>query len=371
MVKKQLSRVIACFAAVCTFATGNAPAQTDDIETRTLDVLYAAAIDEGGSLVLRAGGDKPDQIDYYLNMFKKRFPKIKVTHTVDVSINHAPRYDNARDAGGKINVPDVIQFQTLHDFTHYAERDLLDVYRPKNWEKVFPDYKDPHGRWTGLYGVTFSNYVNVEMLGEGNVPRDALDYLAHSLKGKIILTYPHDDDAVLYQFWNLKQKYGWDYLKKLVANEPKWVRGTAMPYVAVNNGWYAASFTTFWSFESMPESKTRFLLPKEDYFLTWFQTAAIPKQAKHKAAAKLYLNWMLSEEFQKNWLQFPVRMDIEAPAGYKSVQHHNTSPADFHRWLLKRDVVERFRNQMGQLIGPVEGPTPIKMDYSKNPRDSD
>ncbi|MEL6863056.1 MAG: ABC transporter substrate-binding protein [Bacteroidota bacterium] len=338
-----------------------------DIETRSLEELYTAALKEGGNLVLRAGGDKPDQIDYYLDMFKARFPKMKVVHSVDLSINHAPRYDNAREAGNDSKVPDVIQFQTLHDFDYYAEQGLLESYKPKNWDKVFPDYKDPHGRWTGLYGVTFSNYVNTAVIGEDKAPRDAMDYLDPALKGKVILTYPHSDDAVLYQFWNLKEKYGWAYLEKLVATEPVWVRGTAMPYVAINKGWYGASFTTFWAFESMPGSDTRFMLPKEDYFLTWFQSAGIPRQAKNKAAAKLYLNWMLSKEFQGKWLQFPVRMDVEAPGGYQSVQDHNTSPADFHRFMLKRDMVERFRMQLLQLIGPVEGPEPVEMDYTVKP----
>ena len=176
-----------------------------EIESKTLEQLYEEAIKEGGEFVLRAGGDKSDQIDYYLDMFKKRFPKLKVTHSVDVSINHAPRYDNARAAGGKQNIPDVIQFQTLHRFTYYTEQGFLDSYKPKNWDKVFPDYKDPHGHWTGLYGVTFSNYVNTDVIPKDKIPRDALDYLDPALKGKVILTYPHDDDAVLYQFWNLKE----------------------------------------------------------------------------------------------------------------------------------------------------------------------
>ncbi|MET1260126.1 extracellular solute-binding protein [Flagellimonas sp. DF-77] len=338
-----------------------------EIENRSLEELYKAALEEGGEFVLRAGGDKSDQIDYYLDMFKARFPDLKVIHSVDVSINHAPRYDNARTIGDLENIPDVIQFQTLHRFTYYTEQGFLDTYKPKNWDKVFPDYKDPHGHWTGLYGVTFSNFVNTGMVGEDNIPRDALDYLDPALKGKVILTYPHDDDAVLYQFWNLKEMYGWQYLLDLVASEPVWVRGTAMPYVAINKGWYAASFTTFWAFAPMPGSDTRFVLPSKDYFLTWFQAAGIPKEARHKAAAKLYLNWMLSEEFQGKWLQFPVRRDVKAPNGYQSVHHHNTSPADFHRWLLKRDIVERFRMQMLHLIGPVQGPTPIAIDYTIKP----
>ncbi|MEM1362142.1 MAG: ABC transporter substrate-binding protein [Pseudomonadota bacterium] len=338
-----------------------------EIETKTLDELYADALAEGGELVLRAGGDEPSQIDYYLDMFKLRFPDLKVTHSVDVSINHAPRYDNARAAGGDANIPDVIQFQTLHDFSYYTEQGHLEPYKPANWDKVFPDHRDPNGTWTGLYGVTFTNYVNLDLVDPENPPRDALDYLNPELRGKIILTYPHDDDAVLYQFWMLKEAYGWDYLEKLVAQDPVWTRGTAMPYHAVNNGWHAASFTTFWAFENFPGLNTEFLLPKEDYFLTWFQTGAIPKQAKNKAAAKLYLNWMLSDEFQKNWLQFPVRYDIEAPGGYGSVLHHNTSPGDFHRWMLNRDLVERFRGQMRQLIGPATGPESVDLDYSQRP----
>jgi len=338
-----------------------------DIETKSLEELYDDALKEGGQMTLRAGGDKPDQIDIYLDRFKARFPELKVTHTVDLSINHVPRLDNALAAGGHKNVPDVLQVQTVQEFNYYAEQGLLEVYKPKNWDKVFPDYRDPNGRWVGVYGVTFSNLVNSDMIPEDKAPRDGLDYLDPSLEGKLILTYPHSDDAVLYQFWNLMHKYGWEYLEKLVATKPKWVRGTAMPYVAINQGWYAASFTTFWPFDTMEGTPARFSLPREDFFLTWVQTAAIPTHAKYKAAAKLYLNWMLSEDFQANWLQFPVRRDIEAPGGYGSIHHQNTSPADFHRFMMKRDAVERFKMQMFQLIGPLEGPEPVDLDYSIKP----
>ncbi len=359
-----MKRALLSAAALILFSTAVAAVE---VETRSLDELYAAAKAEGGELILRAGGDKADQADYYLNMFKERFPEINVTHSVDLSFYHASRYDNARQGVGKGEVPDIIQFQTLHDYDYYAERRLLEAYKPKHWEKVYPDYKDPHGYWVGLFGVAFSNMINIDVIDEDKAPRDAMDYLDPALKGKVILVYPHSDDAVLYQFWNLKEKYGWEYLEKLVATNPKWIRGTSMPYVAINNGWYGASFTTSWAFVPWPDSAARFMLPKEDYFLTWFQTAAIPVDAKNKAAAKLYLNWMLSEEFQSKWLQFPVRMDIKSPGGYGPVREYNTSPADFHRFMLKRDMVERFRLQIEQLVGPIEGPAPLEMDYSVKP----
>ena len=106
-----------------------------EIETRSLDELYAEAIKEGGEFVLRAGGDKDDQADYYLNMFKKRFPKIKLTHSVDLSFYHASRYDNALENGDDANVPDVIQLQTLHDYDYYNETRFVGVLQTKKLGK--------------------------------------------------------------------------------------------------------------------------------------------------------------------------------------------------------------------------------------------
>ena len=61
------------------------------------------------------------------------------------------------------------------------------------------------------------------------------------------------------------------------------------------------------------------------------------------------------------------RYDIEAPGGYTSVLHHNTSPGDFHRWMLKRATVERFRDQMRELIGPSVRPEAVDLDYTVKP----
>ena len=35
--------------------------------------------------------------------------------------------------------------------------------------------------------------------------------------------------------------------------------------------------------------------------------------------------------------------------------------------MLKRDMLERFRFQLEQLIGPLEGVSPLDMDYSVKP----
>lgn len=336
------------------------------IETKSLNELYKEAIKEGGRLVIWAGGDKPDQQYHIESSFKKRFPKIDIEIKVDLSKYHDARVDNALHNGGKL--PDIVQLQTLHDFDYWKEQDVLEPYKPLGWDKVYPPFRDPEGVFTGVYGVSFSNMYNASMVSDNEAPRDALDYLDPKLKGKIILTYPHDDDAVLYQFDRLIAQYGWEYVYNLMEQEPVWVRGTAMPYVAILSGKYPVSFTTFWPFVDrwgLPDSK--FVVPEKDSFLTWVQTAGILKKAKHPKAAKLYMSWILSKEFQEDWLQFPVRVDIEATGGMKTVFHHNTDPEDFRKFMRDRARVERLRAQFEQLLGPVKGVSPLAMDYSKIP----
>ena len=332
---------------------------------RCLDELYAMAKEEGGNLVVWVGGDKPDQQDYIKGLFQKAFPDINIVVEVDLSKLHDARFDNALEGGSYVS--DVLQLQTLHDFTTEKRRACWRHTNPGTGTRSFRLTVIQTGTGPAYTASPSATLSISDMIDEENAPRDALDYLDPALKGKVILTYPHDDDAMLYQFWQLKQKYSWDYLEKLIANDPVWVRGTAMPYVAINSGWYPASFTTFWGLVPFPDSPAKFLLPEEDFFLYWVQSGAIPKNAKNKAAAKLYMSWMLSKDFQGKWLQWPVRVDVKAPGGFKSVQHHNTDPVDFHKFMRNRAMVERFRAQMEQLIGPATGVSPLDADYSSKP----
>ncbi|GMF34469.1 unnamed protein product [Phytophthora fragariaefolia] len=84
-------------------------------EAKTIDDLYADAVDEGGNLVLYHGGDTPTQQDGLHEAFAQRFPKINFTVVVDYSKYHDVRIDNQLETDTL--VPDVVALQTLQDFT--------------------------------------------------------------------------------------------------------------------------------------------------------------------------------------------------------------------------------------------------------------
>ncbi len=322
-----------------------------------LERLYREALAEGGQLVIYAGGDTPTQQDYVISAFERQFPGMTANIIVDLSKYHSPRIDNQL-ARGRLQA-DVAHLQTSQDFDRWKAECHLLPYRPIGWEMVYPELKDADGYYTALNVIAFSNIINTQAFPEGKGPLDACDYLDPSLKGKLVFTYPNDDDAVLFQFKLLVDKYGWNYIDKLVAQEPQWVRGTEEAYQVVAKSQKMATFTAAAPLVTPPDSSTRFLLPCRDQFLSWPQRAAIFQCAKHPAAAKLYLSWWLSLPVQENvWVQWPVRMDAKSPEGYQSIFHYHSVPLAFVRFMCDRAAVERFRAQMELYVGSVTGPSP-------------
>lgn len=325
---------------------------------KTLQDLYQAALKEGGVLTVYAGGDEVTQGFGIKSGFERQFPGLKINIVVDLSKYHDTRIEE--ELLRKDLKVDVAHLQTLHDFDDWAARDLLLSYKPIGWDQIPAAYKDPQARFTGLFMLTFANSYNKNLVAANNAPRDYSDFLKPEFKNSIIIAYPHDDDAVLYVFDKIIKKYGIDFISKLQANGVQWVRGTQTPRDAVEVGKYAVSTGTSGMFVPVESANTRFVLPSNDPFLTWAQTGAIFKDAKHPAAAKLYMSWMLSLPMQSQPRQFPLRMDVAPLPGFKPLSQYNTSPEDFKAFMRDRARVERLKGLFERLIGPVQGISPLK-----------
>lgn len=328
-------------------------------ESRSLDNIYQSALKEGGAVTVYAGGDTPGQQDGIKQAFEKRFPGMKLNVIVDYSKFHDARIDNQIATHSLI--PDVVQLQTLQDFPRWKKEDVLLNYKPAGWDKIWPEFRDGDGAWTGVFVDAFSNVVNSRQLRQKDWPREAADYLRPALKDKIVVTYPNDDDAVLFWFKQVVDKYGWNYVAKFSEQNPIYVRGTQAPADYVENGKASATFSTGGALVADEKSASRFVLPEHDPFVSWAQRAAIFKEARHPEGAKLYLNWLLDKETQKNvWYMWSVRTDVTPPAGFKHIwEYKNTSPAAFASFMSDRAAVERFRSQIGLYLGEVKGePSP-------------
>ncbi|MFC4455183.1 ABC transporter substrate-binding protein [Deinococcus sonorensis] len=328
-----------------------------DSDGLTLPELYQAALKEGGTLQVLAGGDELNQQDGTVQAFKAAFPGVNVNIRVDLSKYHEGRID--QQLASKNVYTDVAMLQTLHDFDRWKAEGALQPYKPVGWNHVAPKFKDADGAYTGMLIFSFSNVSNSAATPGNQAPLDAIDYLDPKWKGKIVLVYPNDDDAVLYQFYTIIQKYGWTYMDRLLAQNVRWVRGSATPIASLLQEPGTVTFTAAFPLLPQPNLPLRFNVPRTDSFLSWAQTAAIFKDAKHPATAKLFLSFLLSKEFQAYAPFWPIRDDVPTPQGWKPLAEYNTNHSDFQAFMRDRATVERFRFQIERYIGPAQGPSPL------------
>lgn len=158
------------------------------------------------------------------------------------------------------------------------------------------------------------------------------------------------------------QQYGTSWFDRLLTQNPQWVRGTGTPNTLLNstNSTLAASFTTDAPLADNGVDGLNFIYPIQGSFVSWFQLAAIPKDAPHPEGAKLLHNYFLSKEWQVAQGSWPVRRDVPAPAGYPDIFNMpGTHVTYFQQWMADRARVERLRNWFEDKLGTAQGLSPL------------
>ncbi len=188
---------------------------------QNLDALYQKAKAEG-SIVLYAGGPTAPW-DTAAKDFSARYPGVSVSVTGGFS-NVLDAKIDAQLKSGKLEV-DLALFQTLQDFARWKQEGRLLNYKPPGFEKIGRSFVDAGGAYMGVQINAHVYAYNPNLVKPEDVPRSALDFLQPRFKGKVVSCYPADDDATLYAFYSIVQKYGWKYMDRYMANEPRFIQG--------------------------------------------------------------------------------------------------------------------------------------------------
>src|SRR3981189_3754618 len=199
---------------------------------QSIDELYQAAIKEG-TLSLNGGGPA-GLYEPWVQELERRIPALTVKLTADFSNILAPIID--REIAEKKASRDLTIFQTLQDYDRWKKQGVLMSFKPEGWDQIDQSFKDPDGQYVGVAVYALSYAYNTRAMPETDVPASAQDFLRPEFKGKVITTYPNDDDVTLYLFHTIVQKYGWEFMDKYMANDPQWVRGHLGAARAVASG---------------------------------------------------------------------------------------------------------------------------------------
>src|ERR1019366_4243525 len=115
--------------------------------------------------------------------------------------------------------------------------------------------------------------------------------------------YPHDDDATLYLFSVLEEKYGSAFINNYMATKPKFVQGHAGVIRALTTGKKMLSFDCITKFaldSKAAGQPIETLFSPVDPTPLFFTGNAIFRRAPHPNAAKLFLAWYVSADQQRS-----------------------------------------------------------------------
>src|SRR6266516_8043984 len=191
------------------------------LPVRAQPQLYAEAKSEGAFVFYVGGPTAPWEAK--AKIFEQRYPGIKISITGGFS-NVLDKKIDQQLKDGKLEV-DAAIFQTLHDFVRWKAEGQLLQYKPEGFDAIDASFKDPDGAFYGTMVIAMPYMINAEHVSPADVPNSALDFLKPQFRGKAVTPYPADDDATLWLFHHVVQKYGWDWMDKYILNKPNFVQG--------------------------------------------------------------------------------------------------------------------------------------------------
>ncbi len=342
MIAINLRRLAA--AAVCTTLAS-------PVSAETLDDIYVRAKAEGAFSLYAGGPTAPWEAR--AKIFEQRYPGIKVSITGGFS-NVLNSRINKQIAAGKLEV-DAGVFQTLQDFVRWKAQGNLLHYKPIGFDAVDRSFKDADGAFYGVYVNAMPYMYNTQLVKEFEVPNSALDFLKPQFHGKAVAAYPADDDATLYVFHTIVQKYGWTFMDKYTATKPNYIQGHLPEQRSIAAGKNLVSFDSIFSITGRIKATGA---PVASHFSTvdplpiWPLAGAIFKNAPHPNAAKLFMSWFLEPAQQAKTGTWSPRHDVPPPAGTKPIFSYNVANG-YLAFLTNEAQLAELRKRYEHYTGAV------------------
>ncbi|CAD6444776.1 c1fef3eb-e1b6-4183-ae95-45c47b09c6f1 [Sclerotinia trifoliorum] len=339
-----------------------------EVDTSSLDKLYTAALKEDRKLVVASGGDAGVQGQAIRDAWAARFPKISLDLTVDLSKYHDSRIDRAH--WNNTDTVDIALLQTLHDFQRWKEEGRLLFYKPPTFADLYSGEKDLDGAFLPVSVNSFGTFVyDSTYVPDSEAPTSYADLLDPKWKGKIVATYPNDDDAIGFLFSIIIEKYGFEWLEGMANQDVQWVRGTGTPGFVIrdnHNGVNASAsgsspkgrVLTFTSYPPANATTVHSAVPvAPEQHMSWSQTIAAFASSKRPQTAKLFLAWITSDEYQKNSTTGSVRKSLDI--GGNLYESNTTQTIQFRQFMQDRKRVEWWKLQYETTLGTAQGVGPM------------
>jgi iron(III) transport system substrate-binding protein len=193
-------------------------------------------------------------------------------------------------------------------------------FKPTGFEQVPDVAKDDQGAYVAHRLNVMTLAVRTDKLSASDIPRTWAALTDPKYKGMMVMGDPSFTALQLMEVATLSKKLGWDYFEKLQKNDIMIVEGNEQVVAALKSGQRLIAVGVNDSYAKNARQDgypIGSIHPTEGVFLIPSPTAVV-KGSPHPNAAKLFADFVLSEEAQKLLTQdggYAARMDIPPPSG--------------------------------------------------------
>ena len=237
-----------------------------------------------------------DQAQRILDAFKTRYPFLKTTMFRAVGERLLTKIMTEAQAGKY----DFDAVQSAESQAYFLKKkNLLQRYVSPEAKHIQKPFFDPDGYWTAVYIMPNVIAYNTRMVKRNEVPKTDEDLLQPKWKGKMGMDHTKPE----WFAWKLKrmgEEKGLAYMKKLGAQEFRLYAGLSVVTNLLAAGEFLLVLNTYLhNVEDIKRKGAPVDWIAQDPIFTKFQPLGIGSKAQHPNAAKLFTDFMLSEEGQK------------------------------------------------------------------------
>lgn len=282
--------------------------------------IEEAAKKEGTVVYYSLGSVPQNKVELLQSLWKQDYPDIKLEYLyVGNGSVMASRVTTEQEA--KTYVADVVDV---------AVRQVR-IMNPSFWVPfVPPAAEDPSVKWlispigettpprltTANFAQYFAIWTNSNLVKGADVPKNIMDVVSNpKWKDQIISRQPWASGGGNHLYHFATQEYGREYVTKLQAQNPTFAEDQDQALIQVARGEFAIGLglTGRTAGQLIKDGQPIAAVWPNDFVITVTEGMPIVTGAPHMNAAKVFVNWMLTEKGQQLWRdlgQFPVRADI-------------------------------------------------------------
>ena len=284
--------------------------------------------------------------------FTRQYPGIKVS--VIRTTGQVAYQRLLLDIKNKVPQCDMFSATDISHMPALKDRKELTMYKPENAAGLLPQFQALSDE--GYYYVTnasryFPVYNTRKVTAEAS-PKAWTDLLDPKWKGQVATGHPAFSGCTGVWVLSMRKLYGWEYFEKLAKNNPRIGRSGVDPVTLISAGECMVGLAPAnIAYPSAAKGNPIGINHPTDGLSLCVTPSAIPANAPHVNAARLFMEWLLSDGYSQMIAadgSEPIRTGVPPKDGVPPLSGQKVIPltvAEIRKGIP--EVIEQWRETFG------------------------